>query len=365
MSVPECCRGLARIQTVAPAWCGPWFSSPERKESTRASTEHAVDPTRRLRLVASVPEARQAVDTTTGAISGKVTDASGAVLPGVTITLSSEAVIGNRGTRATQTGGDGLYRFPALSPGDYSLFFWLEGFSTVSREGIHVGVAFTATVNIVLEVGAVSQSVTVERKSPVIDTQSTAIATGFDARQLANLPGSRSTFAILTATPAVQVGHFEVGGSSGDSGIPYSAYGTVGANRPMVEGIAVSGIFPSGFTLDYGSFSEVSVGTAVHGAEWPTPGVQMQFIGKSGGNRYAALSTPATRTTIGNRSTLTRIKSDPGHKAAPRYHRGKPIVCGAITISTAISADTSSGTRSGGIRRFASRTSRPGRSTFR
>jgi carboxypeptidase family protein len=167
-------------------------------------------------LLQAFLSARQTVGTTTGAISGKVTDASGAVLPGVTITLSSEAVIGNRGTRATQTGGDGLYRFPALSPGDYSLLFWLEGFSPVSREGIHVGVAFTATVNIVLEVGAVSQSVTVERKSPVIDTQSTAIATGFDARQLADLPGSRSTFAILTATPAVQVGHFEVGGSSGD-----------------------------------------------------------------------------------------------------------------------------------------------------
>jgi hypothetical protein len=141
-------------------------------------------------------------------------------------------------------------------------------------------------VNIVLEVGAVTQTVTVERKSPVIDTQSTAIATSFDARQLADLPGSRSMFAILTATPAVQVGHFEVGGNSGDSVVPYSAYGTQSANRPMVEGINVSGIFPSGFTLDYGSFAEVSVGTAGHGAEWPVPGVQMQFISKSGGNRY-------------------------------------------------------------------------------
>jgi hypothetical protein len=54
----------------------------------------------------------------------------------------------------------------------------------------------------------------------------------------------------------------------------------------MVEGINVAGIFPSGFTLDYGSFSEVSVGTAAHGAEWPLPGVQMQIISKSGGNRY-------------------------------------------------------------------------------
>ena len=310
--------------------------------------------------------ARQTVGTTTGAISGKVTDASGAVLPGVTITLSSEAVIGNRGTRATQTGGDGLYRFPALSPGDYSLLFWLEGFSTVSREGIHVGVGFTATVNIVLEVGAVSQSVTVERKSPVIDTQSTAIATGFDARQLADLPGSRSTFAILTATPAVQVGHFEVGGSSGDSGIPYSAYGTVGANRPMVEGITVTGIFPSGFTLDYGSFSEVSVGTAVHGAEWPMPGVQMQFISKSGGNRYRG-----TLYASYEYHDWQSFNIDENQIRSRGTRRPRAITAGSqspVELSRsqrAISADTSSGTRSGGIRRFASRTSRPGRSTFR
>jgi Carboxypeptidase regulatory-like domain/TonB dependent receptor-like, beta-barrel len=236
-------------------------------------------------LQASV-EGHQAVGTTTGAISGKLTDASGAVLPGVTIALSSEAIMGNDGTRATVTGADGLYRFPALPPGEYSLLFSLEGFRTVSRERIYVGVGFTATVNIMLEVGAVTQNVTVERRSPVIDTHSTAIATRFDARQLADLPGSRSTFAILTAAPSVQVAHFEVGGSSGDSGAPYGAYGTRGANRPMVEGINVAGIFPSGFTLDYGSFSEVSVGTAVHGAEWPAPGVQMQFISKSGGNQY-------------------------------------------------------------------------------
>jgi Carboxypeptidase regulatory-like domain len=231
-------------------------------------------------------EAGQAVDTTTGAINGKVTDESGGVLPGVTITVSSEAVIGHGGRRAIETGADGLYRFSALPPGEYSLLFSLAGFRTAKREGIHVGVAFTATVNVVLAIGGLNESVNVERKSPVIDTQSTAIATGFDAHQLASLPGSRSMFAILTATPAVQVAHFEVGGSSGDSGAPYSAYGTRGANRPMVEGINVAGIFPSGFTLDYGSFSEVSVGTAVHGAEWPAPGVQMQFISKSGGNRY-------------------------------------------------------------------------------
>ena len=262
-------------------------------------------------LQASI-EGHQAAGTTTGAIGGKLTDTSGAVLPWVRITLSSEAVIGNDGTRATVTGADGLYRFPALPPGEYSLLFSLKGFTSVSRVGVYVGVGFTATVNIMLEVGAVTHDVTVEHRSPVIDTHSTAIATRFDASQLASLPGSRSTFAILTATPAVQVAHFEVGGSSGDSGAPYSAYGTRGANRPMVEGINVAGIFPTGFTLDYGSFSEVSVGTAVHGAEWPVPGVQMQFISKSGGNQYhGAVYADYEAPTTGSRSTSTRVKSPP------------------------------------------------------
>jgi hypothetical protein len=237
-------------------------------------------------LLQAIPEARQTIDTTTGGINGEVTDASGAVLAGVTIVLSSEEVIGNRGTRTTSTDGEGLYRFPALPPGEYSLLFSLAGFSTFSQQGIHIGVGFTATVNAELQVGSVSQSILVERRVPVIDAKSTAIGAGFDGRLLSNLPGSRSVFAILTATPGVQVGHFEVGGSDGNAAVPYSAYGTRAANRLLVEGINVAGIFPSGFTLDYGSFREVFVGAAVHGAEWPAPGVQMQLISKSGGNRY-------------------------------------------------------------------------------
>ena len=74
--------------------------------------------------------------------------------------------------------------------------------------------------------------------------------------------------------------------AGGDAGGQYSAYGTLGSNKPMVEGISVAGILPAGVTLDFGSFEEVSVGTAAHGPEWPLAGVQMQFIAKSGGNRY-------------------------------------------------------------------------------
>src|SRR4030095_2312185 len=72
---------------------------------------------------------------TTGSIVGTVTDESGAVLPGVTVTLSGPGVAG---TPATVTGDGGAYRFPSLPPGEYQLTFALSGFSIVSREQIVV-----------------------------------------------------------------------------------------------------------------------------------------------------------------------------------------------------------------------------------
>jgi hypothetical protein len=99
----------------------------------------------------------------------------------------------------------------------------------------------------------------IPRRSPVLEQLSTAIATTFDAHQLANLPGARSMWAIQAATPAVYLPRFDLGASATGLGGPISAYGTAGFNRPMVEGISVSGINPTGFTLDYGAFDEVSV----------------------------------------------------------------------------------------------------------
>ena len=92
--------------------------------------------------------------------------------------------------------------------------------------------------------------------------------------------------AIFAATPAVQVTTFDVGGNTAASGVGTTAFGTSGSNRPMVEGIDTTGVQGTGFTFDYGSFDEVLVTTAAHTAEWPKPGVQSQFIAKSGGDRY-------------------------------------------------------------------------------
>jgi hypothetical protein len=226
--------------------------------------------------------ASQTAGTMTGAINGSVTDSTAAVLPGVTIVISSAALMG---TRTTVTSVEGVYRFPALPPGEYTLVCTLQGFTDVRRDRINVRLGSTATVDIELQIATLQEMARAERTLPIID-RSTAMVTTFDTHQLANLPSARSMWGIQAATPAVYIPRFDLGASASGLGGPVSAYGTAGSNRPMVEGINVSGIAPTGFTLDFGAFEEVSVATAAHGPEWPWPGVQMQFISKSGGNQY-------------------------------------------------------------------------------
>jgi hypothetical protein len=229
----------------------------------------------------------QTVSATTGAINGRVVDNTGAVLPGVTVTIASSSMMG---TRTAVTNQDGQYRFPAIPPGDYLLTYELAGFSMVKREGIRVGLGFTATVNVELGVASLEESVTVTGASPVVDTSATNVTTNFQAEQLADLPNARDLWAILSAAPAISLTRIDVGGSAAGTQTGYFAYGTTGQNRPMVEGIvATEGTGAAGFYYDYGSFDEVSVGTAAHGAEMPWPGVQSQFISKSGGNDYTGM----------------------------------------------------------------------------
>src|SRR5713101_1332040 len=88
----------------------------------------------------------------TGEIAGLVKDASGAVLPGVTVEAASPALIER--VRTVVTDGQGLYRILDLRPGVYTVTFTLTGFSAVKREGIELPASFTATVNADLRVGS-------------------------------------------------------------------------------------------------------------------------------------------------------------------------------------------------------------------
>lgn len=225
------------------------------------------------------------VSATTGSLNGKVTDASGALMPGVSVTVSSPNL---QGTRTDVTGAQGDYRFPALPPGDYKITYELSGFGTVTRENVRVGIGFTATINIEMKVASLEETVTVSGASPVVDVTSTTTATAFGEQRLAALPNSRDFWTVLAASPAVVLTRIDVGGSAAGTQTGYAAYDTKeDQHRPMVEGIVnTEGTGGSGFYYDYGSIEEVAIETKGHTAEMPWPGVWSNFVSKSGGNEY-------------------------------------------------------------------------------
>ena len=106
---------------------------------------------------------------TNAVIAGVVRDATGAVLPGVTVEVSSPALIER--VRTATTDETGQYKILELRPGTYTVLFSLPGFSTVRREGIEINTGFTATINAELKVGAIEETVTVSGSSPVVDLQ--------------------------------------------------------------------------------------------------------------------------------------------------------------------------------------------------
>ena len=149
-----------------------------------------------------------------GTVTGTVRDASGAVLPGVTIEASSPALIEK--VRAAVTDGAGQYRIINLPPGAYVITFTLTGFSTVRREGVDLSINVTSTIDAELRVGAVQETITVTGGAPVVDLQSTAQTTVADERTFKELPSGGSWVNIAQLIPAINSAFFgnrDVGGT--------------------------------------------------------------------------------------------------------------------------------------------------------
>ncbi len=220
----------------------------------------------------------------TGTIQGRVADAQGAVLPGVTVMATSPALIQPQTTVTSETGN---YRFPAVPPGTYELSFELAGFNTLKRSGISITLGFTANVNVELALATLQETVTVSGASPVIDTSTTRVQQNFKMEQLQSIPNGRDMWALLAVTPSVQMGRIDVGGNRAGTQTAYQAYGMTGQVRVLIEGInTTEGTGGAGFYFDYASLEEAFLGTSGQSAEMPNPGVQSQFIARSGSNQF-------------------------------------------------------------------------------
>jgi len=113
----------------------------------------------------------------TGSLVGTVRDPSGAVLPGVTVALRGEKIVG---TQNSITNESGFYRFVGLPPGSYEMSFQLSGFGALRREAIRVSLGATTEIDAELAISERAEEVTVVGDTPVVDTQTNGVSTNFD-----------------------------------------------------------------------------------------------------------------------------------------------------------------------------------------
>ena len=211
-----------------------------------------------------------------GVITGRVTDPSGGALPGVDVALTSPALLGGRSTVSDE---QGTYRFAVLPPGAYSVRFQLQGFGTVVREGVTLTPGFTSSLNIVMEVGSLAETVTVTGESPIVDVTNAVVATNFSKELTAVLPTGHDVFSMLAITPGVQVTAPDVGGSRAGQRAQFRVFGST-SQWNVIEGAIMASLQYE----DPDVYEEVQVAGASKGADAPVGGSFNNFIVKSGGN---------------------------------------------------------------------------------
>ena len=220
-----------------------------------------------------------------GRINGTVTDNSGAVLPGVTVTASSPALMQ---PQVQITGADGAYRFLALAPGVYEISFELAGFQTTKRENIRVVINQTLTVDQQLQVATLQETVTVSGASPVVDTTTTSMGTNFTKELLTEIPNARDIWAAMSQAPGMQMTAYDVGGSHTGTQTGFLTYGFSGQNQTKLEGIdTTEGNGANAGYFDFGSFEEFQIGGAGSDASNFSGGASMSISVKSGGDKFS------------------------------------------------------------------------------
>src|SRR5437879_5186829 len=223
-------------------------------------------------------------------VTGTVRDASGAVLPGVTVEASSSALIER--TRTAVTDGTGQYRIIDLRPGTYSLTFTLPGFNTVKRDGIELTGSQIITIPADMKVGAIAETVNVTGESPVVDVQTARREIVLRDDVIQTLPVARAAGALLNATPGLQVDNngpalsptmtfFNANSSTINSG------SVAGEGRMTINGFTVAAARSGGvssYVYDTPNAEEIAVVVGGGLGESDIGGPVMNLVPRSGGN---------------------------------------------------------------------------------
>ncbi|HEY9465430.1 MAG TPA: TonB-dependent receptor, partial [Vicinamibacterales bacterium] len=222
------------------------------------------------------------------AITGVVKDASGAVLPGVTVEASSAVLIEK--TRSVVTDPTGQYRIVDLRPGTYVVTFTLQGFSVVKREGIELSGDFVATVNGDLRVGNLEETITVTGESPIVDVQSARVQTIVDKDVLTAIPSSRSANGIQALVAGMSANGDAGGITGGSGGMAGFIHGARASDsRTLHDGINTgwAGANSNAAVSNVAGSQEVVMTTSGGLGEAETAGVMLNVIPRDGGNEFS------------------------------------------------------------------------------
>lgn len=246
-----------------------------------------------LLIIFVCPTAATAQVSINGSLSGRVVDPSGAAVAGASVTLTNAQ---NGQQQTATTGDDGVYNFPRLAAGVYSLRIERQGFSAAQTENVRVFVNEAAVANIALQIGEVSATVKVEADEQITQTQNTNVSQIIETREVADLPLNSKDFQKLTfLAPGV-------GGQRGNN--PSTNFSVSGAretgNNYVVDGVSANderstaGLAPPGFgqvvpnVISTEAIQEFRIITSNADATFGRgSGGQINVVTKSGTNRFS------------------------------------------------------------------------------
>jgi hypothetical protein len=220
-----------------------------------------------------------------GRIDGVVTDASGGIVPGVTVTLTGPAT----GPQEVVTGASGDYHFLNLAPAVYIVTAKLSGFGDVIRENVIVQTGTSAQIDLQLRPAGVSEAITVTAETPMIDVRKTSNETTFDQTTLQRIPTARDPWVLAQQVPGVLVDRVNVGGNeSGQQSTFIKGAGDGSDTMWNVDGVVITDPASIGSTptyYDFDAFQEVQFTTGANDPRQQTGGIGINLVTKRGTNK--------------------------------------------------------------------------------
>src|SRR5260370_38036234 len=231
---------------------------------------------------------------TTGKITGVVTDPSGADIPNAMVKVKSPALMSNR---SVLTQADGSYLFDLLPSGTYEVTITTtaKGFRELHETGVVITAGFTATVNAKLQLGEIAQTVVVEGQ-PVVDLQNVQTSTTFDQTLLQDIPSGRDPWSTVEQMPGATSTTFDVAGNNSYQQSLMQVHGSTPAEQIYsFNGLDLNWPGLNGgytqFYTNHDSFDEFQVVADNAPASVPIGGLYINMVTKSGSNQVHGQAT--------------------------------------------------------------------------